>query len=158
MSTEPSIISPLNNKSLIMKNNAKNNKGLTMYVLEDDRKADQTPCRILSFTTVTIHGNIQPEDTLPTSFQVQLVPSSITRLIDAWHALQGGIQIAGITIRDSDVIANLADNPVKDARLLLTTSGQDAASCELHCFCKKSGCCFIGELELRKQWFKMPKT
>ena len=125
-----------------------------MYQLKDQRQIRQEYCRELSFTCISIHGDVNKDSELPTELKVSFVPATLQRLLDAWHAVQGGVTIGGIKIRSYDVRSDLQGYKVKDVRLLLTAAKPHHIEMELQCFCRKSTCCFISSLELHDSWFQ----
>lgn len=125
-----------------------------MYQLNDQRQIRQEYCRNLFFKNISIHGDATTKDELPQSFIVSFVPASLQRLLDAWHAIQGGVAISGIKIRSYDVLSSIPGYKVKDVRLLLDDVSPNYVHLELQCFCEISVCCFISEMELHKSWFK----
>ena len=125
-----------------------------MYQLKDQRQVRQEYCRELDFTNISIHGGVNEDSDLPGLFKVSFVPATLQRLLDAWHAVQGGVTIGGIKIRSYDVRSDLQGHKVKDVRLLLTAAKPHHIEMELQCFCRESTCCFISSLELHDSWFQ----
>ena len=125
-----------------------------MIQYKDMREFREEYNEVIEFKNVTIHGDADINEELPSSFTVSLTPSSMARLKKGFDAVKDGADVSGTRVRGCDVKSSLPGHRVKDARILVFKKDQNYIHCELQCFCIQSVCCFISEVTLHNSWFE----
>ncbi|WP_281648168.1 hypothetical protein [Parendozoicomonas sp. Alg238-R29] len=123
------------------------------------RQRVQEECCTIQCNVLSIHGAIDFDaGEYPSTLTVSLVPHSFQRLYQAKEAVDGGVSVAGCSVRPNDAHTDLEGHKVRGVRLLLSAQKGQGYHIDVQCFCQASGCFFQGEATLDEGWFESVRT